>query len=149
MPQNKAVKYRLSQAQLRSLDVGQRPVLDELGKTALEPNPGRRPYRFADGSQGAPAGFSIYVGPQGAFYEIRSRVGKKAVRISLGSVRELTLSKAHELAGACVRRHPCLNAPPCGAFALLLSAAADRARSPAHWMGKAVGEKPSLPRARE
>lgn len=100
MPQPKVVKYRLSQAQLRTLDVGQRPALDSFGKTLLEPNPGRRPYRFSDGSQGAPASFSIYVGPRGAFYEVRSRVGKKAVRISLGSVKELTLSKAHELAAA-------------------------------------------------
>lgn len=100
MPQNKAVKYRLSQAQLRALDVTLRPVLDRDGKTVLEPNPGRKPYRFADGSQGAPSGFSVYVGPTGAFYEVRSRVGKNAVRISLGSVNELTLAKAHELAGA-------------------------------------------------
>lgn len=45
------------------------------------------PNRFADGSQGVPAGFSIYVGPKGAFYEIRSRVGKKAVpraRVCIG-----------------------------------------------------------------
>ena len=100
MPQPNVVKYRLSQAQLRGLDVSKRPVLDALGKTVLEPNPGGAPYRFSDGSQGAPAGFTVYVGPKGAFYEVRSRVGKKAVRISLGSVNELTLSKAHELAAA-------------------------------------------------
>ncbi|TDR35830.1 hypothetical protein DFR29_13317 [Tahibacter aquaticus] len=36
------------------LDVGKRPVLDSLGKTVLEPNPGHTPYRFSDGSQAAP-----------------------------------------------------------------------------------------------
>lgn len=100
MPQTKVVKYRLSQAQLRGLDVSKRPALDALGKTVLEPNPSGAPYRFSDGTQGAPGGFTVYVGPSGAFYEFRTRVGKKAVRISLGSVNELTLSKAHELAAA-------------------------------------------------
>ncbi|MDQ7995184.1 MAG: integrase arm-type DNA-binding domain-containing protein [Luteibacter sp.] len=93
-------KYRLSQAQLRALSLMQRPGWDAQGKTILEPNPSQRPYRFADGSQGAPPGFSIYVGSTGAFYEVRSRVGGRAVRLSLGSVQELSLAKAHELAAA-------------------------------------------------
>jgi hypothetical protein len=100
MPSAKVVQYRLSQGQLRALTVDQRPVVNGEGKTELEPNPGKRPYRFSDGSQGAPAGFGFYVGPTGAFYEVRSRVGKKAVRLSLGSVQELSLAKAHELAAA-------------------------------------------------
>jgi integrase len=91
-------KYRLTQAQLRGLTLDQRPALDSTGKTVLVPNPGRRPYRFADGSQGAPGGFTIYVGGRGARYEIRSRVGGKAVRIALGSVADLSLPRAHELA---------------------------------------------------
>jgi hypothetical protein len=100
MPSAKVAKYRLSQAQLRALTMEQRPALNAEGKTVLEPNPDPRPYRISDGSQGAPAGFGFYVGPRGAFYEVRSRVGKKAVRLSLGSVQELSLAKAHELAAA-------------------------------------------------
>jgi len=91
-------KYRLTQAQLRALTVDQRPALDSNGKTILVKNPKRTPYRFADGSQGAPGGFTIYVGPQGARYEVRSRVDGKAVRIALGSAADLSLTRAHELA---------------------------------------------------
>lgn len=97
MPKPNDAKYRLSQSQLRALTVDQRPAM-AAGKTILVPNPGRKPYRFADGSQGAPAGFTIYVGPRGAFYEVRMRVGKKAMRISLGPALELSLSEAHEAA---------------------------------------------------
>lgn len=100
MPSAKVTKYRLSQAQLRALTMEQRPAVNADGKTVLEPNPDPRPYRISDGSQGAPAGFGFYIGPRGAFYEVRSRVGKKAVRMSLGSVQELSLAKAHELAAA-------------------------------------------------
>lgn len=100
MPSAKVVQYRLSQALLRALTVDQRPTVNAEGKTVLEENPGKRPYRFSDGSQGAPPGFGFYVGPTGAFYEVRSRVGKKAVRLSLGSVQELSLAKAHEKAAA-------------------------------------------------
>lgn len=91
-------KYRLTQAQLRSLTVEQRPDFDAKGRTILVPNPGKKPYRFADGNQGAPGGFTIYVGSQGARYEVRSRVQGKAIRISLGPVAELSLARAHELA---------------------------------------------------
>jgi hypothetical protein len=100
MPSAKVTQYRLSQAQLRALTVGLRPAVNGEGKTVLEPNPGKRPYRFSDASQGAPPGFGFYVGPTGAFYEVRSRVGKRAVRLSLGSVQELSLAKAHEKAAA-------------------------------------------------
>ena len=91
-------KYRLTQTLLRALTVEQRPTLDADGKTVLVLNKGRAPYRFADGTPGAPGGFTIYVGPQGVFYEVRTRIGKKAVRIALGSVQELSLVRAHELA---------------------------------------------------
>jgi integrase len=91
-------KHRLTQTQLRALTIDQRPALDKDGKTVFVKNSGRKPYRFADGSQGAPGGFTIYVGPQGARYEIRGRVNGKAVRIALGAVVELSLTRAHELA---------------------------------------------------
>ena len=94
------VKYRLSEKQLRKLTLDVKPALDAHGKTVLEPNPTRAPYRFANGAPGAPLGFSIYVGGRGAFYEVRARVGKKAVRLSLGSVQDLELETAHELAAA-------------------------------------------------
>lgn len=95
-----SVKYRLTLAQLRSLTIRERPALDASGKTILVPNRMGTPYRFADGTPGAPAGFSIYVGGMGAAFEVRSRVGKKAVRISLGSVQELTILDAHALAAS-------------------------------------------------
>lgn len=91
-------KYRLSQTSLRGLTVKHRPVHDAAGKTVLVENAGGKPYRFADGTPGAPSGFSIYVGPQGASYEVRARIGKTAVRISLGSAKDLSLTTAHELA---------------------------------------------------
>jgi hypothetical protein len=92
------VKYRLTQGQLRALTVNHRPAIGADGKTQLVKNAGGKPYRFSDGTQGAPSGFNIYVGPTGAFYEVRARLGKKAVRISLGSVQELSLAAAHTLA---------------------------------------------------
>jgi hypothetical protein len=98
VPKSKDVKYRLSQAMLRALTVDQRPAVDAQGKTFLEPNPGRKPYRFPDGAQGAPRGFGYYVGPRGAFYELRMRIGKKAVRLSLGSVHDRPVEKAYNVA---------------------------------------------------
>jgi len=98
-------KYRLSQAQLRALTVDQRPGFDAKGRTILVPNPDRKPYRFADGNQGAPGGFTIYVGPQGARYEVRTRIKRsdgapaKAVRITLGAATDITIVRAYELAG--------------------------------------------------
>jgi len=98
MARGSEAKYRLTQTQLRALTVEQRPAIGVDGKTVLIKNPGRKPYRFPDGTPGAPSGFNLYVGPTGAFYEVRARIGKKAVRISLGSVQELTLARAHDLA---------------------------------------------------
>lgn len=91
-------KYRLSQTQLRGLDVNRRPALRLDGATELVKNLSGKPYRFIDGSPGAPAGFNIYVGPTGAYYEVRLRIGKKAVCIALGSVKDMPLARAHELA---------------------------------------------------
>ena len=94
------LKYRLTQAQLRDLDVSKRPTLAENGKATLIENKNGKPYRFRDGTPGAPIGFGFYVGPMGAFYEVRIKHNKIAKRISLGSVKELSLATAHELANA-------------------------------------------------
>ena len=96
----KEQKYRLTQAQLRGLRSDQRPKLGPGGKVLFVDNPGGKPYRFRDDSPGAPIGFCIYVGPTGAFYEVRVKNQGKSKRISLGSVQDLTLATAHELAGA-------------------------------------------------
>lgn len=98
-----ALKYRLTQAQLRSLSIEQRPELDEKGRVVLVPNRGGKPYRFRDGTPGAPVGFGFYVGPTGVFYELRTQHEGVRRRIALGSVQELSLARAHELAGA--QRH--------------------------------------------
>lgn len=94
----KEQKYRLTQAQLRDLDVSRRPGLGESGRSILVENEDGKPYRFRDGTPGAPIGFGFYVGPKGAFYEVRIKHNKVAKRISLGSVNELSLATAHELA---------------------------------------------------
>lgn len=98
-----SVKYRLSDAKLRGLTSLQKPMLDAEGRTVLVPNPGGKPYRFSDGTPGAPGGFSIYVGLQGARFECRTRVGGQPVRLSLGTAQEMTLEEAHKDAG--VRKH--------------------------------------------
>ena len=96
-------KYRLTQAQLRSLTIAHRPALDQKGNAVLVPNEDGKSYRFGDATPGAPVGFGFYVGPTGAFYELRTQHGGVRRRLALGSVQELTLSRAHELAGA--QRH--------------------------------------------
>lgn len=96
-------KYRLTQAQLRSLTMAQRPALDQQGHVVLVPNETGKPYRFGDATPGAPLGFGFYVGPMGAFYELRNQHNGVRRRLALGSVQELTLARAHELAGA--QRH--------------------------------------------
>lgn len=96
-------KYRLTQAQLRSLTMGQRPALDANGNVVLVSNETGKPYRFGDATPGAPVGFGFHVGPTGAFYELRTQHGGVRRRLALGSVQELTLARAHELAGA--QRH--------------------------------------------
>lgn len=92
-------KYRLTQAQLRSLSIKQRPAHDANGNVVLVPHTGE-PYRFVDATPGAPAGFGFYVGPTGVFYELRFQHAGVRRRLALGSVQELTLSRAHELAAA-------------------------------------------------
>ena len=96
-------KYRLTQAQLRSLTMAERPELDANGKVVFVPNEKGEPYRFVDDTPGAPAGFGFYVGPTGVFYELRMQYRGVRRRLALGSVQELTLARAHELAGA--QRH--------------------------------------------
>lgn len=93
-------KYRLTQAQLRALTMAQRPALDAKGTVTLVRNVTDKPYRFGDATQEAPIGFGFYVGPTGVFYELRTQHNGKRVRIALGSVQELTLARAHELANA-------------------------------------------------
>ncbi|WP_182212487.1 integrase arm-type DNA-binding domain-containing protein [Stenotrophomonas acidaminiphila] len=96
-------KYRLTQAQLRSLTIAKWPELDQQGNVVIVSNPTGKPYRFVDGTPGAPVGFGFYVGPMGAFYELRIQHNGVRRRLALGSVQELTLARAHELAGA--QRH--------------------------------------------
>ena len=96
----KEQKYRLTQAQLRDLNRHKRPAMGEGGKAILVENKDGKPYRFRDASPGAPIGFGFYVGPMGAFYEVRIKHNGVAKRISLGSVQDLTLATAHDLAGA-------------------------------------------------
>lgn len=56
-------KYRLTQAQLRSLTMDQRPALDAKGNVVLVPNETGKPYRFGDATPGAPVVFGFHVGP--------------------------------------------------------------------------------------
>lgn len=98
-----ATKYRLTQTQLRSLTMAQRPELDANGKVILVPNETGKSYRFGDATPGAPVGFGFYVGPTGVFYELRTQHEGVRRRIALGSVQDLSIARAHELAGA--QRH--------------------------------------------
>ncbi|MBN8884426.1 MAG: integrase family protein [Rudaea sp.] len=87
-------KYHLTTRELRELNVDTRPALNRKGGTVMVENPGGKPYRFVlDGT-----GLTVYVGPKGGFYELRTRIGKKAVRISLGEVNLLTVKDAQLLA---------------------------------------------------
>ena len=76
-----------------------RPVLTAAGRVQLVENTTGKPYRFRDGSPGAPIGFGIYVGPTGAYYEVRVKRDGVTRRLALGSVQELSLADAHELDG--------------------------------------------------
>ncbi|TBV74785.1 integrase family protein [Pseudoxanthomonas winnipegensis] len=100
MPPKTEQKYRLTQTQLRELTVEKRPQLTDGGRVQLVDNPERKPYRFRDGTKGAPTGFGIYVGPTGAYYEVRVKRDGVTRRLALGSVQELSIADAHELAGA-------------------------------------------------
>jgi len=68
-------RYRLNDRQLRALNINQRPAMDPQGKTVIEPNPDPTPYRFMDGTPGAPTGFGVYVGKSGNSFEVRKRAG--------------------------------------------------------------------------
>lgn len=100
MPPRTEQKYRLTQTQLRELTMERRPARTAAGRDQLVDNTTGKPYRFRDGSPGAPIGFGIYVGPTGAYYEVRVKRGGVTRRLALGSVQELSLADAHELAGA-------------------------------------------------
>ncbi|HFF6201753.1 integrase family protein [Stenotrophomonas sp. GD03819] len=91
-------RYKLSDRQLRALTINERPALDANGKTVIEPNPDPKPYRFVDDTQGAPTGFGVYVGTSGNSFEVRKRVGERVVRVSLGSVDDMSIVQAHEKA---------------------------------------------------
>ncbi|MBC9081564.1 integrase family protein [Stenotrophomonas maltophilia] len=93
-------RYRLNDRQLRALNINQRPAIDPQGKTVIEQNPDPKPYRFMDGTPGAPTGFGVYVGKSGNSFEVRKRAGDRLVRVSLGSVADMTIIQAHEKARA-------------------------------------------------
>ena len=95
-----AQKYRLTQAQLRSLTMEQMPARNQNGNVVLVPNVKGEPYRFIDDTPGAPVGFGFYVGPRGAVYELRIQHNGVRRRLALGSVQDLSLARAHELAGS-------------------------------------------------
>lgn len=80
---------------MRALSLDQRPALDAKGRTVLAPNPGGAPYRFSDGSPGAPLGMTVYVGARGARYEVRAKVAGKVYRYPIGPVLEWDLEDAH------------------------------------------------------
>lgn len=100
MPPKTEQKYGLSKTQLRALTMDRRPALTTDGRLQLVENTTGKPYRFRDDSPGAPVGFGIYVGPTGAYYEVRVKRGGVTRRLALGSVQELSLADAHALAGA-------------------------------------------------
>ena len=69
-----ALRLKLTEVQLRELRSTERPKLDAHGQpvlnqkrvTVLEDNPGAPTWRFVDGNDGAPVGFGVYVGINGA-----------------------------------------------------------------------------------
>lgn len=89
-------KFRIPEAKIRTLTVAMRPSVDATGKTVFVPNTDGKPYRFKDGNAGAPTGFGVYVGKDGARYEVVKRVGKQVMRVALGSVHTVSLTNAHE-----------------------------------------------------
>ena len=89
-------KVRLPESKIRALHIGQRPVVDAKGQTTLEPNTSGKPYRFKDGTQGAPKGFGVYVGKSGAIYEVVKRMGDTVQRVAIGPVENMRLADAHD-----------------------------------------------------
>lgn len=93
-------KYRLNTGDLRALSLQKVPQIVG-GKTklvTLAPGLTPKPYRFLDATPGAPVGFGVYVGQRGASFEVGRRVRGKFIRVALGSVNDMTLERAHELA---------------------------------------------------
>lgn len=99
-----ARRFKLSDQQLRALTVEKVPELGPAGKLRFVPNPktgadGRPvPYRFLDDTQGAPKGFGVYVGRTGSSFEVSRRVGTQFKRFTIGSVDDLSIEQAHEIA---------------------------------------------------
>lgn len=91
--------FDLTQAQIRSLSNKEKPGLNEQGDLVMIPFHGKN-YRIRDSSPRAPHGFQIYVGPTGAYYEVRIKRQGKNLQIALGSVKDLTKQKAYELAAS-------------------------------------------------
>ncbi len=87
MPPRTEQKYRLTQTQLRELTMERRPALTAGGRVQLVETTTGKPYRFRDGSPGAPIGFGIYVGPTGAYYEVRVKRDGVTRRLALGPVQ--------------------------------------------------------------
>lgn len=101
-----AFRLRFTEEQLRQLRSTQRPKLDKQGQpvltrggfATLEPSPDGQAWRFLDGSQGAPTGFGVYVGKTKATYEVQRKLNGKVMRFKVGSTRDMTLQRAHDLA---------------------------------------------------
>lgn len=93
-------KYRLSDTDIRSLTTLKAPEMHG-GKVRVMTRPEAdqgKPYRFGDATPGAPTGFGIYVGKTGSSYTVERRIRGKFIRITLGSVNDMSLKDAHELA---------------------------------------------------
>lgn len=97
-------RFELSISEIRALNIHNYPVRRGKHFVARGENPNKdkqgnpKPYRFLDGTQEAPKGFGFYVGARGATYEVSRRGPKGFVRFSLGSVNDMGLEEAHELA---------------------------------------------------
>jgi hypothetical protein len=100
-----SLKFALDIGELRRLNTDNYPALGRRGKyeaVGKNPHQGKDgqpvPYRFLDGTQGAPVGFGFYVGKRGASFEVAKRGPDGFRRFSLGSVMDMELDAAHELA---------------------------------------------------
>ncbi|MBB3823450.1 hypothetical protein FHT03_003537 [Xanthomonas arboricola] len=96
-----SLKFKLTYAQVLSLSVDRIPVLDKAGKVKLverDPEEAGEPYRLVDGSDKAPSGFSFRVGRTKTTYEVVKRGPTGIRRFSLGSVTDMGLDEAYEVA---------------------------------------------------
>lgn len=97
-----ALRLVLSNEQLRDLRCNQvvrikdgEPVLGARGHAVLVPSPDNKPWRFLDGTRGAPVGFGVYVGKTQSSYEVQRKVKGRVMRFAIGSTRDITLEEAH------------------------------------------------------